>query len=83
MPSHIYMLSISTIKNQSTEARSALYSPTYEYNYKVITRCDTILQEYYIIDRRNCENTKRYTSMNNTKGARKSWKLESRTWGLE
>jgi len=26
----------------------ALYIPTYEYNYKVITGCDTILQEYYI-----------------------------------
>ena len=35
---HIYTLSISTYKNQSTEARGALYIPTYEYNYKVITR---------------------------------------------
>ena len=34
---------------------SALYIPTYEYNYKVITGCDTILQEYYITDRPNCE----------------------------
>ena len=34
------MLSISTRKNQSTEARGVLYIPTYEYNYKVITRCD-------------------------------------------
>jgi len=63
------MLSISTVKNQSTEARGALYIPTYEYNYKVITRCDTILQENYITDRHNCGNTKRYTSMNSTKGA--------------
>jgi len=38
------------------------------YNYKVITRCDAILQEYYISDRRKCENTKRCTSMNCTKG---------------
>jgi len=42
------MLNISTSKNESTQARDALYIPTYEYNYKVITGCDTILQEYYI-----------------------------------
>ena len=30
------MLSISTGKNQSTDASGALYIPTYEYNYKVI-----------------------------------------------
>jgi len=36
------MLSISTGKNQSTKARGALYIPTYVYNYKVITRYDTI-----------------------------------------
>jgi len=35
----------------------------YEYNYKVITRGDTILQEYYITDSRKCENTRRCTSM--------------------
>jgi len=39
---HIYKLSISTGKNQSTKVRGALYIPTYEYNYKVITGCDTI-----------------------------------------
>ena len=39
------------MKNQSTKIRGALYIPTYEYNYKVITGCDTILQEYYITDR--------------------------------
>ena len=50
------------------EARDALYIPTYEYNYKVITRCDTILQEYYITNRRNWENIKRCASMNSTKG---------------
>ena len=62
------MLSISTGKNQSTEACDALYILTCEYNYKVITKCDTILQEYYITDRRKCENSKRCTSTNNTKG---------------
>ena len=40
---HIYTLSISTCKNQSLEIHGALYIPTYEYNYKVITRYDTIL----------------------------------------
>ena len=39
---HVYTLSISTDKNQST-IRGALYIPTYEYNYKVTTGCDTIL----------------------------------------
>jgi len=75
------MLSISTCKNKSTEASGALYIPTYEYNYKVITRCDTILQEYYITDRRKCENTKRCTSMNSTKDAHEftEGKLERRT----
>jgi len=62
----VYTLSISTGKNQSTEARGASYIPTYEYNYKVITRCDTILQEYYITDRRKYENKRRYISMNST-----------------
>jgi len=56
----------------------ALYIPTYKYNYKVITGCDIILKEYYITDRRKCENTKRYTSMNSTKGAHDSQKDKSR-----
>ena len=60
------MLSISTGKNQSMKVCGALYILTYEYNYKVITVCDIILQEYYITKRRKCENTKRYTSMNST-----------------
>jgi len=47
----------------------ALNIPTYENNYKVIRGCDTILQEYYITDRRKCKNTKRYTNMNSTKDA--------------
>ena len=47
---HINTLSISTGKNQRVKVRGALYIPTYEYNYKVITVRDTILQEYYIID---------------------------------
>ena len=55
--------------HQSMKICSALYISTCEYNYKVITRCDTILQEDYITDRRKCENTQRYTSMNSTKGA--------------
>ena len=66
---YIYTLSISTCKNQSSEIHGALYIPTYEYNYKVIIRCDTILKEYYITNRRNYENIRRYTSMNRTKGA--------------
>ena len=80
---HIYTLSISTGKNQSTEACGALYIPKYEYNYKVITGCDTILQEYYITDRRNYENVRRYTSMNSTKGAHEftEGKLERRAGG--
>jgi len=45
---HVYALSIITCKNQSTKVRGTLYIPTYEYNYKVITGRDTILQEYYI-----------------------------------
>ena len=56
----------------------ALYIPTYEYNYKVITGCDTILQYYYITDRRKCENTKRYTIMNSIKGAHELQKKNSR-----
>ena len=40
IPSH-NALNISTGKNQSTEVHGALYIPTYEYNYKVITGCDT------------------------------------------
>jgi len=41
---YVYTLSISTGKNQSTEARGALYIPAHEYNYKVITGSDPILQ---------------------------------------
>ena len=66
---HIYTLSVSTCKNQSSKRHGALYIPTYEYNYKVITRGDTILKEYYITDRCKCENTKGYTVMNRTKCA--------------
>ena len=51
------------------EICGALYIPTYEYNYKAITGCDTKLQEYYMTDRHDCENTRRYTSMNSTQGA--------------
>ena len=43
------------------------------------------LQEYYIIDRRKCENTKRCASMNSTKGGSKSLQKNSRAeqGGLE
>jgi len=60
------------------KVRGALYISIYEYNYKVITGCDTILQEYYMTDRRKCENTKRYISMNNTKDVHESQKENSR-----
>jgi len=40
------------------EVRGALYILTYEYNYKVIIGCDTILQKYYFTNRYKCENTK-------------------------
>jgi len=43
MLSHIYAKH-QTGKNKSTKASSALYIPTYEYDYKVITGYDTILQ---------------------------------------
>ena len=72
IPSH------STGKNQSKKVRGALYIPTYVYNYKVIIRCDTILQEYFITDRRKCENTKRNIIMNSTKEAHELQKEYSR-----
>jgi len=67
IPSHIYAKH-QYRQESEYEVHGALYIPTYWYNYKVITECDTILQEYYITDRRNCENTKRNTIMNSTKG---------------
>ena len=75
---HIYTLSISTGNNQSTKACSALYILTYEYNYKVITGCDIILQEYYITNRYKCDNTTRYTIMNCTKSAHESQNKNSK-----
>jgi len=82
---HVYTLSFSTDKNQSTKVRGALYIPTCGYNYKVITRCDTILQEYYITDMRKCENIKSCTSMNSTNDAHDfiEGKLERRARGLK
>ena len=59
--------------------RGALYIPAKEYNYKVITGCDIILQEYYIIDRHKCENIKRYTIMNSTKDAHELQKKTQET----
>jgi len=75
---YVYTLSNSTSKNQSTKIRGALYISTYEYNYKVVTGSDTILQEYYIIDKRKCENTKRYTIMNSTKDVHELQKKNSK-----
>jgi len=60
------------------KVHGALYILTYEYNYKVIRGCDTILHEYYITNRRKCENTKRYTMMNNAKHAHELQKKNSR-----
>ena len=75
---HIYTLSINTGKNQSMKVYGVLYIPTYKYNYKVTTRCDTILKEYYIIDRRKCENAKKYTYVNSTKCPHELQKENSR-----
>ena len=75
---HIYTLSISAGKNQSTKVRGGLCIPTYDYNYKVIIGYDTILQECYITDRHKCENTKRYTMINSTKCAHELQKENSR-----
>jgi len=72
------MLSISTDNNQSMKVRDALHISTYEYNYKVITRCDTILQNYCITDRRKYENKKRDTIMKSTKSAHELQKKNSR-----
>jgi len=60
------------------KVHGVLYTPTYENNYKVMIECNTILQEYYITDRRKCENTKRYTIMNSTKDAKELQKKNSR-----
>jgi len=45
------MLSISTGRNQSMKVCGVYIFQQKEYNYKVITRCDIILQAYYITDR--------------------------------
>ena len=59
--------------------------PTHEYNYRVITRGDLILHEYYITEMRNCENIRKCTSMNSKKGTHEftKGKLERHTGGLE
>ena len=75
---HIYTLSISTGKNQSTKVRVTLYIPTYEYNYKVVTRCDTILHEYHITDRRKYENIKRYIQLRAGQKELTSYKMKTR-----
>ena len=65
---------------QESEYKSiwCIIHSNYEYNYKVITGYDTISQEYYIIDRRKYENTKRYTNMNSKKDAHEIQKENSR-----
>ena len=82
---HVYTLSISTGKNQSTEARGALYIPTHEYSYKVITRGDKYYKNITSPVWRNCENTRMCTSMNSTKGGSESQQEISRAeqGGLE
>ena len=77
IPSHIYV-KYQYRQESEFEIRGEIYIPTYEYNYKVITGCDTMLEEYYITDRHKYENTKRYTSMNSTKGAHELQKENSR-----
>jgi len=67
MPSHIY------VKHQykhELELENTWCNIHFNIwvNYKVITGCDTILQGYYITDRRKCKNTKRFTIINSTKG---------------
>jgi len=66
------------------KVRGVLYIPTYEYNYKVIIGCDTILQDYYITDRHKCENTKKFTYMNSKKTLpsykRKTREMSKRAW---
>ena len=82
---HIYTLSISIGKNQSTKVRGASYILTYEYNCKVITGCDTILQEYYITDNAQLQKYKEMYKYEQYKGRSRvtTEKLESRTEGLE
>ena len=48
---HVYTLSISTDQNQSTEVRSVYTFQHIDYNFKVITERDIILQVHYIITR--------------------------------
>ena len=70
----IYVLSISTGKNQSTKVRSIYTFQHKEYNYKVITECDIILQVHYIIAR----NKSKIYNMYSAKDAhelRKSYEL--------
>ena len=70
----VYTLSISTDKNQSTEANGTLYVPTYIYNYRIITRVITILHEYHITNAQMRE-YKRYTYMNSIRErSRDSWR---------
>jgi len=74
---HIYMLSISTGKNQSTKALDALYITTYEQLQSYHRMCHNITRILHINDRRKCKNIKSYTIMNCTKCAHESqWKTQ-------
>ena len=59
IPSHIYAKHQYIQESEYGSTWSTIH-PTYEYNYKVITRGDPILHEYYITDMCNYENTKRF-----------------------
>ena len=82
IPSHIYAKhqyrKESEFRNMWCIIHSNIWVQLQSYNYKVTTGCDTILHKYYITDRRKCENTKRYTSMNSTKGVHELQKKNPR-----
>ena len=65
---YVYALSISTSKNQSSKIHGALYIPTYEYNYKVITRCDKYYKNITSPIGANARIQRGYIIMNSTKG---------------
>ena len=81
----VYTLSISTGKNQSTEVSGALYIPTHEYNYKVITRGDPILHKYYITRMAQLRDYKEKCKYEQYTGTHEfiKGKLERHTGGLE
>jgi len=68
------------------KVRGVLYIPTKEYNYKVITECDAMLQGYYITKGRKIRITIRYIvqkelmtyNKESRKPSRRGWKKELR-----